>query len=94
MQRGNLIIYDNEGKIWLQTGEAEGDILPHEYPVGLPYMELPFGIMATRRVVRVDVTTTPHTPVFEEIEIPKTPEQLQSEIEQLENELLLASGVI
>lgn len=36
MQRGSLIIYDNTGKIFLNTGDAEGDVLPHTLPDGLP----------------------------------------------------------
>ena len=86
MQRGNLVIYDEEGKIWYQSGEAEGDILPHEYPVGIPYMELPFGTMATKRLIRIDTSVEPHEPVFEELEVQKTPEQI---IEELENQILL-----
>lgn len=42
MQRGSLIIYDNNGKIWINTGDVEGDILHHEYPAGLPYIETQF----------------------------------------------------
>lgn len=67
MQRGNLIIYDETGRILSQTGEAEGSILPHEYPVGVPYIEIPFGTMATKRVVNIDVTVEPHEPIFEDL---------------------------
>lgn len=86
MQRGNLIIYDLEGKIFSQTGEAEGDILPHIYPVGLPYIEIPFGTMASKKLIGIDVSVTPHEPIFEDLEI------LQSDadrIAELENQLLL-----
>jgi len=86
MQRGNLIIYDNEGRIWYQSGEAEGDVLPHEYPVGLPYMEIPFGTMRNKRLIRIDTTVEPHQPIFEDIEIEKTPQEI---IEELENQILL-----
>lgn len=83
MQRGNLVIYDAEGKIFSQTGEAEGDILPHEYPVGIPYMEIPFGVMTTKQLVRIDVSNpSKHVPVFEDVTPLKTPEQLR--IEELE----------
>lgn len=57
MQRGSLIIYDNEGKIWVNTGDAEGDVLPHTLPVGLPYIETEFGQLKGKRVLSVDVTT-------------------------------------
>lgn len=86
MQRGNLVIYDYEGRIWYQSGEAEGDVLPHEYPVGLPYMEIPFGTMRTKRLIKIDTTVEPHQPIFEDIEIEKTPQEI---IEELENQLLL-----
>ena len=57
MQRGSLIIYDNKGKIWVNTGDAEGDVLPHTLPVGLPYIETEFGQLKGKRVLSVDVTT-------------------------------------
>lgn len=80
MQRGNLVIYDLEGTIVYQTGEAEGNILPHEYPVGIPYMEIPFGTMKTKRLIRIDTTVEPHEPIFEDVEkITKTP--LQTAVE-------------
>lgn len=88
MQRGNLVIYDTKGKVFFQTGEAEGDVLPHDYPVGIPYMEIPFGTMATKRLLHIDVSDpTNHAPVFETIQIAKTPDQIR--IEELENLLLL-----
>jgi len=91
-QRGNLVIYDITGKIFSQTGEAEGDILPHEYPVGIPYMEIPFGTMAIKRVKSIDITVTPHQPVYEDIILTKTTEQIR--IEELENQLLLMSDAL
>lgn len=88
MQRGNLVIYDLIGKIVSQTGEAEGDLLPHDYPVGIPYIEIPFGTMAQKRVISIDVSDPQnHKPVFENI--PYTPTY-----EDLENELLIIKGVI
>ena len=83
MQRGNLVIYDLNGTIWSQTGEAEGDILPHEFPIGLPSIEIPFGTMATKRLVCIDVSNPSNpVPIFEDIIPFKTPEQLR--IEELE----------
>lgn len=84
MQRGNLVIYDETGKIFSQTGEAKGDVLPHEYPVGIPYIEIPFGTMITKRLISIDTTKTPHEPIFEELQIQETPEQ---KIARLEAEL-------
>lgn len=88
MQRGNLVIYDETGKIFSQTGEAEGDVLPHEYPIGIPYMEIPFGTMATKRLLSIDVSdSNNHVPVFEDI--PQQPTY-----EELQQQLLIAQGVI
>lgn len=87
MKRGNLIIYDKVGKIFSQTGEAEGDILPHEYPEGLPYIEVPHGTMNDKKVISVDVSTDPHEVIFETIE-------KHMSYEELETELLIAQGVI
>lgn len=81
MQRGSLIIYDNNGTIWLNTGDAEGDYLsPHEYPVGLPYIETQFGELNNKKIIRVDVSTK--TLITEPIEVKPT-------YEELENQLLL-----
>lgn len=88
MKRGNLIIYDLNGKIWLETGEAEGHLLPHVYPVGVPYIELPFGEMKNKIALRVEVNDPKgHYVVFQEIPHTLTYEELQ-------NELLIAKGVI
>lgn len=85
MQRGSLIIYDNNGRIWINTGDAEGDILPHEYPVGLPYIETQFGELANKRVLSVNVAT--QTLITEDIPAYLTYEELQQQ-------LLIAQGVI
>lgn len=78
MQRGSLIIYDNEGKIWLNTGDAEGDVLPYTYPVGLPYIETIFGELKNKRVLRVEVITK--TLITEDIETIPTYEELENQI--------------
>lgn len=92
MKRGNLIIYDNSGQIWYQSGDAEGDILPHNFPEGLPYIQTHFGDLDGKRLMRVNVSSNPHKLVTEDIIIPKTNEQLR--IEELETQLLLNEGVI
>ena len=96
MKRGSLIIYDNEGKIFLNTGDADDGgcegLLQHTYPVGLPYIETKFGELSGKRVLGVDVSVTPHKLIIEDIPKELTPEELK--IQELENELLVASGVI
>jgi len=86
IQLGNLIIYDLEGNILKETGEcvSTGDSY-HVYPVGVPYLELAYGDMKyeTQRLVKIDVTKTPHEPVFEQIVKEQTPEERIAELERL-----------
>ncbi len=90
MQLGNLIVYDNTGKIWSQTGEMEGDLLPRDYPVGVPYIELPFGTMKNKIALRVEVEDpTGHFVVFEEIPAqPTTEELIQQALDAYTQELI------
>jgi hypothetical protein len=87
MNRGNLVIYDLQGKIFYQSGEASGDLLPHVYPVGIPFLEIPFGSMAGKKLVGVDVSKDVDEPILEEIEKIRNSEE---RIIELENQLLLA----
>lgn len=80
MKRGSLIIYDQNGEIWVNTGDAEGDINPHTIPEGLPYVITEFGALEGKRVIRVDAETK--TLITEEIPTKPT-------YEELENQLLL-----
>jgi len=82
MQRGNLVVYDETGKIFYQTGEAEGDVLPNVVPVGLPYIEIPFGTMVTKMLKSIDVTGEVHVPIFEDVATTKTmPEMIDEAVE-------------
>ena len=87
-KRGNLITYDLEGRIFSQTGEiysdSENTILPHTYPVGIPYIELNYGDMKyeIQRLVSVNVNTDPHTPVFEPIIREKTDAEKLADAEE------------
>lgn len=87
MQRGSLIIYDNKGKIFSNTGDAEGDILPNEVPNGLPYIETQFGELNNKRILGIDISVTPHKLITEDIIIQPTYDELQQQ-------LLQAQGVI
>ena len=91
MQYGNLIVYDNDGVIWYQSGEMEGDLAPRTYPGGLNYIELPFGAMAGKRVVSVDVSGETHVPVFEDIPVTETTDQ---KITALQNQLSLVQSAL
>jgi hypothetical protein len=85
MDRGSLIIYDNNGKIWVNTGDATGDVLPHEVPVGLPYILTEYGALNNKRVLSVDVVN--RTLITEDL-----PHQVT--YEELQQQLLQAQGVI
>jgi len=83
MQLGNLVIYDFKGMIISQTGEMDGGLLPRVYPVGVPYLELEVGTMDynNQKLIKIDVTTEPHKPIFEPIIREKTAEEKLAEYE-------------
>lgn len=85
MEIGNLIIYDNDGVVWSQTGEATGNVKRTIYPKGIPYIEIPYGAMKNKRIVSVDVTEIPHKLVTEDITYEPTYEELESQLLLLEN---------
>ncbi|APQ77096.1 hypothetical protein [Clostridium botulinum] len=88
MQRGSLIIYDNTGKIFLNTGDAEGDVLPHTLPDGLPYIITEFGQLKGKIAKGVNVETKEL--ILENILHTETEEEkLKREKQELENQLLL-----
>ncbi len=43
MDRENRIIYDQSGKIWIQTGEATGNVLEHDTIIELHYLDIEYG---------------------------------------------------
>jgi len=44
MQLDNRVIYNSRtGTIIYQTGEAKGDIIPHETEVELAHIDIPYG---------------------------------------------------
>lgn len=90
MQRGSLIIYDNEGRIFVNTGDAEGDISPYTLPEGIPYILTEYGDLNNKIVKGVDVSVIPHQLILEDIPIIQTREdKLKIEKEDLENQLIL-----
>jgi hypothetical protein len=92
MNRGNRIYFDQDGEILLQTGDMSGDVLPHKEITKIDFIDLEYGEIDTTKfsITKIDVSTK--KPFLQNIEIPLTPEQQR--IIELENELLLASGVI
>lgn len=92
MQIGNRIIHDQDGDIIAQLGEMQGDVSPRKEITKIDFVDLKYGEIDTSkyRIVKIDVATK--KPVLETVEVPLSPEQQR--ILELENELLLASGVI
>lgn len=90
MNRANRIIYDQTGKILLQTGEATGDVLEHDIITELYYVDIEYGsIDYTRnRVIGINIETK--QPILEEIPIYITDEEKR--IQELENQILIAEN--
>lgn len=87
MDRANRIICDQTGKILLQTGEATGDILPHDEITELHCIDVEYGsIDYTRnRITGINIETK--QPILEEIPVYLTEEEKR--IQELENQILL-----
>ncbi|HBH3246293.1 TPA: hypothetical protein ACKOKQ_003934 [Clostridioides difficile] len=87
MDRANRIICDQTGKILLQTGEATGDVLPHDEITELHCIDVLYGsIDYTRnRIVGINIETK--QPILEEIPVFITEEEKR--IQELENQILL-----
>ncbi|MFN1910881.1 hypothetical protein ACK2FV_15485 [Clostridioides difficile] len=87
MDRANRIIYDQTGKILLQTGEATGDILEHDTITELHYIDVEYGsIDYTRnRIIGINIETK--EPILEEIPVFISEEEKR--IQELENQILL-----
>ncbi|MER0285282.1 hypothetical protein ABRY17_15365 [Clostridioides difficile] len=49
MERGNRIIYNQDGKIIFQTGEAVGDVSEHNTITELHYLDIEFGSINYRK---------------------------------------------
>lgn len=73
---GCLIVYDLEGNIITTTGESRStESIEHIYPVGIPFIVLPYGEMkyGDQTLVRIDISDPEnHKPVFEQIVREKT----------------------
>ncbi|HAU4926486.1 TPA: hypothetical protein KR713_001972 [Clostridioides difficile] len=87
MNRANRIIYDQTGKILLQTGEATGDILEHDIITQLHCVDVPYGSIDYTRNRIISVNTETKQPIVEEIPVYLTEEEKR--IQELENQILL-----
>ena len=85
MNRGNRIIYNQNGKILLQTGEATGDILEHDVITELHYLDIEFGIIDYSKQYIESINPVTKEPVIKDIPIILTDEQKR--LQALEKEL-------
>jgi len=87
LKRGNRIIYDTTtGKVIYQTGEAAGDILPHDVWNTLEYIDVPYGSIDYSKSY-IDRIDEEGNPVVISYDISETEEQRK--IRELEDALLI-----
>lgn len=87
MNRANRIIYDQTGKILLQTGEATGDVLEHDTITELHYIDIEYGSIDYTRNRITGISMETKEPILEEIPVYLTEEEKR--IQELENQILL-----
>ncbi|MCW0824247.1 hypothetical protein OKS01_08250 [Clostridioides difficile] len=85
MNRANRIIYDQTGKILLQTGEATGDILEHDTITELHYIDVEYGNIDYSKQYIESINPVTKEPIIKDIEVVLTDEQKR--LETLEKEL-------
>ncbi|EGT3815744.1 TPA: hypothetical protein OXB05_002685 [Clostridioides difficile] len=85
MNRGNRIIYNQDGKILLQTGEAKGDILEHDTITELNFIDLEFGSIDYSKQYIESINPVTKEPVIKDIPVILTDEQKR--LQALEKEL-------
>ncbi|EJA6562030.1 hypothetical protein NQ830_18205 [Clostridioides difficile] len=90
MNRANRIIYDQTGKILLQTGEATGDVLEHNEITELNWIDIDYGSVdyTKNRITGINIETK--QPILEEI--PVYVSKAEKEKQELENQLLLLTN--
>ncbi|HFL2403605.1 TPA: hypothetical protein ACG3PH_001984 [Clostridioides difficile] len=87
MNRANRIIYDQTGKILLQTGEATGDVLPHDNIIELSFLDVEHGSIDYSKQYIESIN-----PITKELILKDIPIYLSEEekrIQELENQILL-----
>ncbi|SJT09733.1 Uncharacterised protein [Clostridioides difficile] len=85
MNRANRIIYDQVGNIWLQTGEATGDVLEHDTITELHYLDVEFGSIDYSKQYIESINPVTKEPVIKDIPVILTDEQKR--LQALEKEL-------
>ncbi len=90
MNRNNRIIYDQLGNIWLQTGEAMGDIQEWSEITELNFLDVEFGSIDYSKQYIESINPVTKEPILEEIPIYLTEEEKR--IQELENQILIAEN--
>lgn len=90
MNRSNRIIYDQTGKILLQTGEATGDILEHDTITELHYIDVGYGNIDYSKQYIESINPITKEPILKDIPIYLSEEEKR--IQELENQLLIAEN--
>ncbi|MFL8801734.1 MULTISPECIES: hypothetical protein [unclassified Clostridioides] len=85
MNRENRIIYNQDGKILLQTGEATGDILEHDTITELHFLDVEYGSIDYNKQYIDSINPITKEPVLKDVEIILTDEQKR--LKALEEEL-------
>ena len=85
MNRDNRIIYNQDGKILLQTGEATGDVLEHDTIVELHFLDVEFGSIDYSKQYIESINPVTKEPILKDIEVVLTNEQKR--LQALEKEL-------
>ncbi|MCC0665353.1 hypothetical protein [Clostridioides sp. ZZV15-6597] len=85
MNRNNRIIYDQTGNIWLQTGEATGDIREWSEITELNFLDIEFGSIEYTKQYIESINPVTKKPVLRDVEFVLTDEQKR--LEALEKEL-------
>ncbi|MCC0693372.1 hypothetical protein [Clostridioides sp. ZZV14-6387] len=85
MDRGNRIIYNQDGKILFQTGEATGDVQEWSEIKELHFLDVEFGSIDYSKQYIESINPVTKEPVLKDIEVVLTDEQKR--LEALEKEL-------
>ncbi|HBG3257265.1 TPA: hypothetical protein KP562_001455 [Clostridioides difficile] len=85
MNRDNRIIYNQDGKILLQTGEATGDVLEHDTITELNFIDVEFGSIDYSKQYIESINPVTKEPVIKDIPVILTDEQKR--LQALEKEL-------
>ena len=85
MNRNNGIIYDQTGNIWLQTGEATGDIQEWSKITELNFLDVEFGSIDYSKQYIESINPVTKEPIIKDIEVILTDEQKR--LQALEKEL-------